>query len=284
MYADDTSISIATNSITDLETQINGELSNLNCWLKANKLSLNIAKTEFMVIGSRQRLAQADDHSFDIQIEGKTIKKVDHTKSLGLFIDENMTWSKHIHEISKKIAAAIGALKRMRPFISQETAIKIYRALLEPHFDYCSSVWDGLSNQLADKLQKLQNRAIRVITKSSYDTSSLFLLNLLGWDNLAVRRQKQKAMIMFKSLHQLAPDYLRSMFTPHRTDYELRNKENKVVLPKPRTEYLKRSFSYSGGFLWNNLPQETRGRNSILSFKGDIDNLLSMSDSRTANL
>ena len=74
------------------------------------------------------------------------------------------------------------------------TAIKIYKGLIEPHFDYCSAVWDGLTQQLSEKLQ---NRAIRVITKSSYDTSSRFLLNSLGWGNLSVRRAKQKANLMY---------------------------------------------------------------------------------------
>ena len=54
-------------------------------------------------------------------------------------------------------------------FFSMHTAIKIYKGLIEPHFDYCSAVWDGLTQQLSEKLQKLQNRAIRVITKSTYD-------------------------------------------------------------------------------------------------------------------
>ena len=57
----------------------------------------------------------------------------------------------------------------MRPFISKETAIQIFNALIMPHFDYCSSVWDCLSGYLSDKLQKLQNRAARVITKSPFD-------------------------------------------------------------------------------------------------------------------
>ena len=75
------------------------------------------------------------------------------------------------------------ALKQVRPFVSMHAAIKIYKGLIEPHFDYCSAVWDGLTQQLSEKLQKLQNRTIRVITKSSYDISSRFLLNSLGWDN-----------------------------------------------------------------------------------------------------
>ena len=63
----------------------------------------------------------------------------------------------------------------------------LYKGLVEPHFDYCNAVWYGLIQQLSEKLQKLQNRAIRVITKSSYDTSCRYLLNSLCWDNLLVR-------------------------------------------------------------------------------------------------
>ena len=64
------------------------------------------------------------------------------------------------------------------------TAIEIYKGLIEPHFDYCSVVWDGLSQQLSEKLQKLQNRAARVITKSSgqssYNTNSSSQLSQLA--------------------------------------------------------------------------------------------------------
>ena len=119
-----------------------GELSALNLWLKANKLSLNVAKTEFMIVGSRQKLdAVADNHCINLNIEGKIIKSVNHAKSLGLYIDKNLSWSKHIEEISKKISSGIGAFKRIRPFISQNIAVQIYKALIEPHFEYCSPVW-----------------------------------------------------------------------------------------------------------------------------------------------
>ena len=84
------------------------------------------------------------------------------------------------------------------------TAIKIYKGLIEPLFDYCSAVWDGLTQQLSEKLQKLQNCAVRVITKSSYVTSSRYLLNSLGWDNLSARRAKQKANLMYRCINNLA--------------------------------------------------------------------------------
>ena len=98
-------------------------------------------------------------------------------KYLGLTIDSQLSWSKHVDEICKKASSAINALKRVRPFISTDVAVQIYNALILPHFDYCSPVWDCMSGYLSDKLQKLQNRAARAIAKSPFDTSSNLLLD-----------------------------------------------------------------------------------------------------------
>ena len=81
----------------------------------------------------------------------------------------------------KKVISAIGALRRIRPLISQSTAVLVYNSLIQPHFDYCSLVWDGLSDQLSDKLQKLQNRAARVIVKANYGTSLGLLFDILKY-------------------------------------------------------------------------------------------------------
>ena len=164
------------------------------------------------------------------------------------------------------------------------TAIKIYKGLIEPHFGYCSAVWDGSTQQLSEKLQKLQNRAIGVITKSSYDTSSRFLLDSLGWGNLSVGRAKQKANLMYKCINNLAPAYLCNLFAPRTPNYYFRNAKKKLMLPKPRTDYLKRSFSYSGALLWNNLPEEIRTSNSLGFFKRSSHRWFSDQYSHTANM
>ena len=284
MYADDTSISIAASSLSELELALNAELANLHEWLNVNKLSLNIAKTEFMLIGSRQRLATTIDHSLTVQIKGHEIDGVPHTKSLGVYIDRNLSWSKHVNETAKIVSSGIGALKRLRPFICEDTAILLYRALIEPYFDYCCPVWGGLSNELADKLQKLQNRAIRVITKSDYYSSADALRGKLGWDDLCTRRKKQKLKLMFKTLNDQSPEYLKDLFKPFSTDYGLRNCDNKLVLPQPRTDFLKRSFCYSGAHLWNSLPSKVRAIRSFTNFRNEIDRQLSSSYSHTANM
>ena len=136
--------------------------------------------------------------------------------------------------------------------MSKETAIQIYNALIMPHFDYCSPVWDCLSGYLSNKLQKLQNQAARIITKLPFDTSSDHLLSALDWERLFLRRKKQKALMMLKSMNGLAQEYLQSLYSQRRSVYNLRDSEGKLTLPKPSTNYLKRSFSYSGAMLWNN--------------------------------
>ena len=157
-----------------------------------------------------------------------------------------------------RLSPLLGALKRLRPFICKDTAILLHRALIEPYFDYCSPVQDGLSNELADKLQKLQNRAIRVITKYDYYSSANALRSKLGWDSLCTRRKKQKLKLMFKTLNDQSPEYLKGLFKPFSTHYSLRNSDNKLALPKPRSKLLTRSFCYSGPHLWNSLPFNVR--------------------------
>ena len=138
IFANDTNITFAASIMTDLENAVNLELRNLQRWLITKWLSLNIAETEFMVIESNQRIHTLSNNQIDIEIDGKSIKKAKEAKSQGLLIDEHLSWAKHIEEISKKISSAIGALKRIRPFISESTALQIYQALILPHFDYCS--------------------------------------------------------------------------------------------------------------------------------------------------
>ena len=168
----------------------------------------------------------------NIHIDGVPINQCNQSKSLGLIIDDNLSWKAHIHEISKKKYPLVSVLLSG----SMHTAIKIYKGLIEPHFDYCSAVWDGLTQELSEKLQKLQSCAIRFITKSSYDTSSRFLLNSLGWDNLSVRRAKQKANLMHKCINNLAPANLCNLFVPRTPNYYFRNAKKKINAPKPRTD------------------------------------------------
>ena len=108
-----------------------------------------------MVIGSNQRMYALSNNQINIEIDGKAIQTVDAAKSLGLLIKKHLSWSKHMDDKSMKISSAIGALKRVRPFTSERTALQICQSLILPHLDHCSSICDGLGVALSDKLQKL---------------------------------------------------------------------------------------------------------------------------------
>ena len=187
--------------------------------------------------------------SNQIYIYSQPIYRDEHAKSLGLIIDDRLSWSNHIRELCRKISSAISALKRIRSLISQSTAAQIYNVLIQPHFEYCAPVWDGLISYLCEKLQKLQSRVARVILLANCEVSSNLLLETLKWDQLSLKRRKQKAIMMFKSLSGLVPVYFHELFSERHTDYDLRDSFRKLNLPKPRTDYLKRSFGYSGALL-----------------------------------
>ena len=189
------------------------------------------------------------------------------SKSLDVHIDGNLSWECHINEISKKIASGISAIKRIRYFLPFEILLNVYNSLAQPHFDYCNVVWGNCSKNLSSKLQ---NRAARVLTFSNYDCSTSELFQNLKWSKLVHQRAVSKAIMMHSIVNNTAPEYLTSRFVRRcdLTSYNLRESENKLAVPQLRTEFYKRSLSYSGSMLWNSLSLEVRQLTSPSIFKG----------------
>ena len=268
MFADDTSLTACGKSIDEIELGLNEDLESNRLWLQANKPSLNVAKTEYMLIRSRQRLAKLPFES-SVCIGSDPIKKVKDTKILGVYIDESLTWSKHIEQITKKITAGISALKRLRDFASRDVLVSVYSALIMPHFDYCCEVWVSLGGVLAERLQKLHSRCARVIMRYKNEAGQSELAQRhLGWSLLSKRRFHIKARHMFKILQELALvrilNILRNSCSAN--SYHLRKADNKLALPLPKTEFLKKSFSYNGARVWNSLPYEIRNCETLATF------------------
>ena len=190
-----------------------------------------------MLIGSHQRMNTFHETP-SLAINNVPVRQVSHTKSLGTHIDEKLSWNVHIEKLCKKVASGIGALKHIRPFVSPSTIQLIYNCLVQPYFDYCSVIWDSCGSTCADKLQKLQNRAARVLTSSSYDTNADYLFEILGWKNLASQHKIAKAIMVYKSVNGLAPDYLSEMFVDRSniTNYTLRDTPGKLAIPQPRIQ------------------------------------------------
>ena len=199
------------------------------------------------------------------------LERVIKHKSLGVQIDESLNWRPHIHTIAKKISAGIAILRRVSHFIQFDIRVNMYNELVMPYFNYCSAVWGNINKGLADKLQKLQNRAARILTYSNYDVRSSVLLDELGWERLEYVRQL--AVTMYKIHNNLSPSYLRGIFTNTSNVHlhNLRNSEINYYVPRPRTESGKGSLHYRGSVLWNKIPSEIRKLSSLNAFKTSFD-------------
>ena len=139
LFADDTNLSMCGATTEEIEEKLEIDLNNVHNWLLTNKLTLNAQKTEYMLIGSRQKLSQVKFDP-DFIIGSESISRVSSTKTLGVLVDENITWGNHIDYVAKKAAKGIGLLRRSKDLLDSNTLKTIYSAIVLPHFDYCALV------------------------------------------------------------------------------------------------------------------------------------------------
>ena len=274
MFADDTQIATSNSDINVILENLNTDLINVSTWMLANKLTLNNKKTEFMIIGSNKRLSQIDQEP-SIFVGGMEIEKVNAVKSLGLMIDETLSWSAQVEKITKKVNSGLSIIRRLRDIVDYNTLITIYKSIIQPHFDYCSQVWGCLGKVLSDKLQRLQNRAFRIITREGYETRSKDILNKVGFPDLKTRREQQLATLMYKIKHKMLPNYLQDIFinTQEVHHHNTRHREFNYALPMPNTNAMKKSFGYRGAETWNTLPVDLKSLGSMTTFKSKIKQL-----------
>ena len=169
MYADDKSISYSSSSLVDIEQTLNSELNDLKLCMQGIKLSLNVLKTQAMVEGSQPKIKKITDKIVDhpqFFIGGCQVENVDRTKYLCVIIDRNLDSEEHIGNVRTKLSRAIGLLKYCRRFLPQNTLSKTYRGIVAPHFRFCCSLLGCCGVIKLQTLQKLQNRAARIVTKS----------------------------------------------------------------------------------------------------------------------
>ena len=111
-----------------------------------------------------------------IKIGSSYLKRVVKAKSLGLIIDDNLRWEEHIDYICSKTKRSIGIVSRTKGVIPTGSSIQLYKSLVDPYFRYGNTAWGLCNDNLIEKLQLLQNRLVRIITDTSYDSEDRPLL------------------------------------------------------------------------------------------------------------
>ena len=173
LFADDTSVFFSHSNPSSLENVLNNELQNIDVWLRCNKLSIKIKKTNCVIFRPSQKKF---NHSFSLSIGGRSLTQSNITKFLGVYIDEHLTWKYHINFVCKQIAKSIGILFRTRFYLSCKTKLMLYFSLIYPYITYCNSSWSSTYVSNLNRIYYLQKRAVRAITNSDYraHTAPLF--------------------------------------------------------------------------------------------------------------
>ena len=184
------SITNSHKSTARFHQEINHDLSNFQNWPLANQLSLNVLKTEYMYFASDYNLSNLGIFAIDpLKIDEQTITRVQSTKSLGVVFDQRLVWKEHVDSLCKSVSG-LAALKQARQDVPQDTLLTVYNAVIKPFFDYCDVLWGNLIETLTARLQKLQNRAARIITRKGHDVRSADIRKELRWNDLETIRKK----------------------------------------------------------------------------------------------
>ena len=161
LFADDTAIYYSASSSVDLQRILNEDLDRVKNWLNDHRLTLNVSKTKFMIIGGTQRLNRLG--SLKLLIEEDSLERVQQFKYLGVVINENLDWSEHIDHIYTKIAKRLG-LRKIKYLLPSTSRELIFNSLILPILDYGDIVWvDRCNTLLMDRIQVLQNKAAKLI-------------------------------------------------------------------------------------------------------------------------
>jgi hypothetical protein len=159
LFAYDTMIYVEHGDIKEAAKIMNEELQKVTRWLYINKLKLNVDKTKYMIITNKKNNCH---DSIDIQIEGAKIQCVESIKYLGVLLDNKMNFKIMLTTYVRKLLKKIGYMARLGNKLNYSSKVLVYNSKIAPHFDYCSTSNDEDHR----RMQRLQNRAMRIILKS----------------------------------------------------------------------------------------------------------------------
>jgi hypothetical protein len=166
LFADDSNLFYKHKNLVELQTNLNRELHNIHVWLCANKLSLNVDKSNFVIFHPPQKKINDD---IKLNINGKELKIHFCIKYLGVLIDSHLNWKNQVDYIVKKIKRTIGIISKLQYYVNKSILLNIYYALVHPFLIYGILAWGNTYPTTLKPLKILQKKAIRLMTFSKFD-------------------------------------------------------------------------------------------------------------------
>ena len=244
IYADDTTLvgNISTFELRNgrtLDENINFELLKLTDWLKVNKLSLNANKTKLMIFHMPQRKLNPPI----IKIDEIQLEPISNFNFLGIIINENINWSKHINKISYSISKTIGIIRKLKNVLPSSVLLTIYNSLILPQLTYGILVWGYESNCIF----KLQKMALRAMTSSKYNAHTNPLFKKMHLLKVGDIHTVQQLKFFYKLTQNNLPAYFNSFLIrrQHNIHEHLTRNRHMLVTEKVHHKFAEKCIRYS---------------------------------------
>ena len=197
LFADDTLIHRLMKSLRDQET-IQQDLNNLEKWESEWEMDFHPKKCNVLPVNRSKRKKQTEERQ-DYNLHGETLETVNETKYLGVTLQNNLNWDKHINNICVKANRMLGMLRRNLKGAPKKTKELGYKALVRPVLEYACGVWDPYCKNQIEKIEKTQRRAARFVMNNYKKTESVSkMIEDLKWDSLEKRRKKARLQMFYK--------------------------------------------------------------------------------------
>jgi hypothetical protein len=266
LFADDTNVFYSHRSWQVLLDTLNKELSNIADWFCANRLTLNLDKTNFILFRSHRKSPPSEMPR--LLVGNTLLAQVESTRFLGIEVDQHLTWKQHINNISSKLAKNIGILARTAFLLPPTVRLSLYYSLVYPYLTYCNMIWASNYPTRLNKLVVLQKRAVRVIAgicRGQHTSPFFYMYKLLRIEQI---RCHQIGEFIYRLKNGLLPSVFDS-YLQLGTDFHTYNTRNATAYRPIRTNSNTLYFTLksSGIKVWNAIPPHIRNVCSLHIFK-----------------
>ena len=253
-FADDTNLLYSNKSLKKINKHINHDLKLTVQWLRANRISLNVAKTEIIIFQPKNKKIEK---VMNFRLSGQKITPTTHTRYLGVILDQHLLWEQHLKMLKQKLSRANGLLSKIRYFTSPNLLRTIYFAIFESHIRYGCQIWGQQKNQLLTDILELQNKALRIMNfKNKYNPYKPLYKETKVLSFADIVRLENCSMVI-KQINQTLPKSLMSFikFSENQHTYHTRNAaQQHLSVPQVNTtNYGLNSVTYKAAKDWNSI-------------------------------
>ena len=275
-FADDTQIlhTGTINEINQLVKETENTLTQTKYYFNKNGLLVNPNKTQCIFIGSRQNIARIPRDTV-ISFGNSEIKPSVHVKNLGVYLDQYMSFERHVDEIYKKTMSSLIYLNRVKNQVTPDMRVILVQTLALSYLNYCSNIWGTTSRTQLHRIQKLQNFAAKVAVGNGrkYDHATPYI-NKLNWSKIDKKCILDTCILTYKFLNKLLPEWLMTFTLVSTINPVPTRQSNDLIVPRTQTYTGERSFKVRAPKLWNTLPQDVKDSSSLNTFKRKVKNFI----------